>query len=187
MEHHELRLSGSGGQGLILAGIILAEAALYDGKNVVQSQSYGPEARGGASKAEVIISEDDINYPKVSNCNILLALTQVACDKYIDGLNKGGALILDSSIMDIPDRDDIKIFRVPILKTAKEKLNRPMVANIVALGTVYELTKVVSKESLEKAVLSRVPKGTEELNKKALEEGFYLIKEHKEEFYAKQC
>jgi len=185
MEHHELRLSGSGGQGLILAGIILAEAALYDDKNVVQSQSYGPEARGGASKAEVIISEDDINYPKVRDCNILLALTQVACDKYIDGLNEGGTLILDSSIKNVPDRDNVNIFRVPILETAKEKLNRPMVSNIVALGTIYELTKIVSKKSLEKAVLSRVPKGTEELNKKALEEGFNLIKTHKEECYAK--
>lgn len=183
MEQHELRLSGSGGQGLILAGIILAEAALLDGKNVVQSQSYGPEARGGASKAEVIISDGEINYPKVTNCNILLSLTQVACDKYIDSLNKGGYLIIDSSIANKPKRDDIKIFTVPILETAEKKLNKPMVANIVALGCIYELTKVVNQESLEKAVLNRVPKGTEKFNKLALEEGFKLIREHKEECY----
>ncbi len=99
MLYQELRLSGSGGQGLILAGIILAEAALHDGKNVVQSQSYGPEARGGgASKSEVIISDAPIYYPKVNKCDILLSLTQKACDKYIDSLKAGGILILDNSV-----------------------------------------------------------------------------------------
>ena len=179
MIHQELRLSGSGGQGLILAGIILAEAALHDGKNVVQSQSYGPEARGGASKAEVIISENIINYPKVDKCDILLSLTQKACDKYIDSLKPGGTLILDSTITECHNRDDIKVYSVPILETASDGLKKPMVANIIALGSIYELTKIVSKESLEKAVLNRVPRGTEELNKRALEEGFKLIENHK--------
>lgn len=183
MGQQEFRLSGSGGQGLILAGIILAEAALLDGKNVVQSQSYGPEARGGASKAEVIISGNEINYPKVRHCDVLLALTQVAYDKYIDFLREGGTLILDSSVENKSDREDVKTYSVPILKTAKENLKKPMVANIVALGSIYELTNIVNKDSLEKAVLNRVPRGTEELNKKALEEGFNLIKNHKEECY----
>ena len=174
MGQQEFRLSGSGGQGLILAGIILAEAALLDGKNVVQSQSYGPEARGGASKAEVIISGNEINYPKVRHCDVLLALTQVAYDKYIDFLREGGTLILDSSVENKSDREDVKTYSVPILKTAKENLKKPMVANIVALGSIYELTNIVNKDSLEKAVLNRVPRGTEELNKKALEEGFNL-------------
>lgn len=183
----ELRLSGSGGQGLILAGIILAEAALYDKKNVVQSQSYGPEARGGASKAEVIISDEIINYPKIDNCDVLLCLTQKACDKYIKSLKPGGTLILDDTITNIPDRDDISIYIVPILETASENLRNSMVANIVALGSIYELTKIVSKESLEKAVLSRVPQGTEELNRKALEEGFNLISNKKESSYGEVC
>lgn len=187
MLHHELRLSGSGGQGLILAGIILAEAALHDGKNVVQSQSYGPEARGGASKSEVIVSEKEINYPKVRDCDMLLCLTEVAYDKYIDGLKDGGTLILDSSISKRPEREDLKVYSVPILETAKEKLKKPMVANIVALGCIYELTKIVSKESLEKAVLERVPKGTEELNKKALNEGFNLIQNVKDDNYGEVC
>lgn len=187
MVHQELRLSGSGGQGLILAGIILAEAALHDGKNVVQSQSYGPEARGGASKAEVIISDDVINYPKVDSCDMLLSLTQKACDKYINSLKSGGILILDESVSKKPDRDDIKVYSVPILETALTDLGKPMVANIIALGSVYELTKLVSKDSLEKAVLSRVPQGTEELNKKALEEGFKLIINHKDEGYGEVC
>ena len=187
MKRQELRLSGSGGQGLILAGIILAEAALLDGKNVVQSQSYGPEARGGASKAEVIISDDIINYPKVDKCDILLSLTQKACDKYIDSLKPGGTLILDDTVENRPDRDDIKIYSIPILETASKDLGKPMVANIVALGSIYELTKIVKRESLEKAVLNRVPRGTEELNKMALEEGFKLILNHKESFYGEVC
>lgn len=187
MIRQELRLTGSGGQGLILAGIILAEAALYDGMNVVQSQSYGPEARGGASKAEVIISKEKINYPKVNECDIMLTLTQVACDKYINSLKSGGILIVDKSIEKLPERDDIKIYKVPILETAIDKLGKPMVANIIALGSIYELTKIVSKDSLERAVLGRVPRGTEELNKKALEEGFNLIREHKEDCYGEVC
>lgn len=180
MSTQELRLTGSGGQGLILAGIILAEAALLDGRNVVQSQSYGPEARGGASKSEVIISEKEINYPKVEKCDIMLALTQDAYDKYIDSLRPGGTLVLDSSIETITDNDNIDTFVVPILDTARDKIGKPMVANIVALGSIYELTKVVSKESLIDAVMGRVPRGTEELNKKALLEGFNLISNHKE-------
>ena len=187
MIRQELRLTGSGGQGLILAGIILAEAALYDGMNVVQSQSYGPEARGGASKAEVIISKDEINYPKVNNCDIMLTLTQAACDKYIKSLKPGGTLIIDKSINNVLERNDITIYRVPILETAVNKLGKPMVANIIALGSIYELTKIVTKDSLERAVCDRVPRGTEELNKKALEEGFNLIKEHKEECYGDVC
>jgi 2-oxoglutarate ferredoxin oxidoreductase subunit gamma len=169
-----MRLSGSGGQGLITGGIILAEAAILDGKNALQSQSYGPEARGGASKAEVIISESEIKFPKVDKCDFLLAMTQLSCDKYLTDLRSGGILVIDSSV-EIPERDDIKVYSVPILDTAEHKLGKPMVANIIALGAIYKITGIVSEESLEKAVLSRVPKGTEELNKKALIEGFNLI------------
>lgn len=174
MIHKELRLSGSGGQGLITGGIILAEAALHDGLNVIQSQSYGPEARGGASKAEVIISDEAIDFPKVTDCDILLSLTQLSCDKYLSGLKSGGILIIDDSVKQ-PERDDIDIYRVPILETAATKLNKPMVSNIIALGAIYQVTKIVSKESLEKAVLARVPKGTGELNRAALNEGFALL------------
>jgi 2-oxoglutarate ferredoxin oxidoreductase subunit gamma len=186
MIRQELRLSGSGGQGLILAGIILAEAALYDGKNVVQSQSYGPEARGGASKAEVIISDTIINYPKVNKCDMLLALTQKAYDKYIDSLKLGGILILDNTVTEHHEKN-IKTYSLPILKTASNCLKKPMVANIIALGSIYELTKIVSRQSLEKAVLSRVPQGTEELNKKALEEGFKLVESNRDKLYGEVC
>ncbi|HZH93214.1 MAG TPA: 2-oxoacid:acceptor oxidoreductase family protein [Tissierellaceae bacterium] len=175
MKRWELRFSGSGGQGLITGGIILAEAAILDGKNALQSQSYGPEARGGASKAEVIISEEEISFPKVEHCDLLLSLTQLSCDKYLDSLKSGGILVIDDSV-ESPDRDDIKIYRIPILSTASEKLGKPMVANIVALGAIHSITGIVSRESLQNAVLSRVPKGTEELNKTALKEGYELVK-----------
>lgn len=169
----EIRLSGSGGQGLILAGIILAEAAILDGKNSVQTQSYGPEARGGASKAEVIISQNYIDYPKVVSPDVFLALTSEAVNKYIKDLKKSGVLITDSSI-EVPKNINTKCYQVPIIETAREKIGREIVANIVALGVITGITEIVSKESVEKAVLDRVPKGTVELNRKALYAGFEL-------------
>lgn len=174
MSRFEIRLSGSGGQGLITAGIILSQAAVLDGLNVIQSQSYGPEARGGASKSEVIISQDKIYYPRLISCDILLCLSQLSYEKYLEELKPGAILILDNSI-NYEEQDNYEIYSRPILNIASEKLNKPMVANIIALGVINEITKVVGRESLSEAVLSRVPKGTEELNKKALEEGFLLI------------
>lgn len=172
----ELRLSGSGGQGLLLAGIILSEAAILENKNAVQTQSYGPEARGGASKAEVIISHDDIDFPKVTIPNIVLALTQVASDKYIETVAEDGIVIVDDKIT-LPENLKAKqIIQVPILDTASDKVGKAIVANIVAIGLIVEATKIVSRESVETAVLNRVPKGTEALNKAALEAGYALAK-----------
>ncbi|TCO79792.1 2-oxoacid:acceptor oxidoreductase family protein [Marinisporobacter balticus] len=170
----ELRLTGSGGQGLILGGIILAEAAIMDGKNAIQSQSYGPEARGGASKAEVIISNEEIDFPKVQTADLLLSLTQVACDKYVDLIGQEGLLLVDSSVT-VPENTNAgEVIQIPILETASEVIGKPMVANIIAIGAINALLNIVSKESLEAAVLNRVPKGTEELNKSALAEGYKL-------------
>ncbi|MCK8058821.1 MULTISPECIES: 2-oxoacid:acceptor oxidoreductase family protein [unclassified Fusibacter] len=174
MSLREMRLTGSGGQGLILAGIIFAEAALLDGNNAIQTQSYGPEARGGASKAEVLISTEAIDFPKVEQPDILLALTQIASDKYVTDIREKGILIVDETV-EIPSNLKVsKIVRAPILRTAAEVLGKSIVANIVAIGLITELTKVVSRENLEKAVLARVPKGTEDLNRRALEEGYKL-------------
>jgi len=174
MKRWELRLSGSGGQGLITGGIILAEAAILDGKNALQSQSYGPEARGGASKAEVIISGEEITFPKVEHCDLLLSLTQLSCDKYLETLKKDGILVIDESV-ELPAREDIKVYRLPILSTASEKIGKSMVANIIALGVINKITGIATEDSLEKAVFSRVPKGTIELNKTALAEGYNLV------------
>ncbi len=177
--HYELRLSGSGGQGLILAGIILAEAALLEDKNAIQTQSYGPEARGGASKAEVIISDRSIDFPKVQAADIILALTQVASDKYIKTVKPDGIVIVDDTIELPEDLRAGKVYRLPILATATEKVGKSIVANIVAVGLLAELTGIVSRKSVEDAVLARVPKGTEDLNRTALKEGYELALQSK--------
>jgi len=172
-DRYEIRLSGSGGQGLILAGIILAEAAaVLEGRNAVQTQSYGPESRGGASKSEVVISGTEIDYPKVTNPDLLLAMTQEACDKYIGDLQGGGIAILDASSIERLPKGGPKCYAVPITAIAREEAGKAICANIVALGVITAISKVVSRESIEQAVMRRVPKGTEEINKKALQAGF---------------
>lgn len=175
----EIRLSGSGGQGLILAGLILAEAAaIYEGKNAVQTQSYGPEARGGSSKSEVIISNQEILFPKTTRLDYLLALNQESCDRYTRDLKEDGLLLVDVDAVDhVPP---VRTVSLPFVRTAREKVGRIMTTNIVCLGALVNLSNVVSKESLKKAVLSRVPRGTEELNLKALQLGYQLAEEVKE-------
>ncbi len=172
-QRYELRFSGAGGQGLILAGIIMAEAAaIYDGKQALQSQSYGPEARGGASKSEVIISGEPIDYPKATAVDALLALTQEACDKYCGDLKEGGILLVDSDLVKKMPKGNFRLVKFPIINTAKNEVGRTIVANIVALGAMVALTGIVSRESAEKAVLARVPEAFVELNRKAFQTGY---------------
>lgn len=183
MDRFEIRLSGSGGQGMILAGIILAEAITYEGNyNVVQTQSYGPEARGGASKAEVIISREKVAYPKVTSPDILLTLTAEALIKYLPDLKKNGILIIDSQI-DLEEIDlPVKTIRLPILKTAREELGREIVANMVALGSLVALVDFVGKEACLKAVKRRVPEGTEAINEMAFMLGYRQVEEMEQSF-----
>jgi 2-oxoglutarate ferredoxin oxidoreductase subunit gamma len=174
----EFRLSGSGGQGLLLAGIVLAEAAILEDKNAVQTQSYGPEARGGASKAEVVVSDEDIDYPKATEPDFLLALTPESYRSYgrlMGGPEGRGLIIVDSSVP-LSDEITARTVRVPILKTASEDLGKRVVANIVALGVLGGISGIVKPASLEAAVKNRVPAGTEELNLKALRAGLELAK-----------
>lgn len=172
-KRYELRFSGSGGQGMILAGIIMAEAAaIYGDKNAVQSQSYGPESRGGASKAEVIISNEPIDYPKATSIDCMLAMTQEACTKYYSDVKDGGILLIDSDeVKDVP-KGKFKVVGFPITGAANSELGKIIVANIISLGLITELTGVVTHEAIEAAVLSRVPPAFLELNKKALQLGF---------------
>ena len=182
LERYEIRFAGSGGQGIITAGIIMGEAAsIYDGKYAVQSQSYGPEARGGASKSEVIIADVPISYPKATNPDLLVALNQESFDKYIKDVKKGGIVIVDSDYVKVPDEKEGEyvIYHVPIVETARNEIGKTFVVNIVFLGVVREITGIVSHDALEKAILNRVPKGTEELNIKAFEAGIRLAKEVK--------
>ncbi|MDD3538656.1 MAG: 2-oxoacid:acceptor oxidoreductase family protein [Atribacterota bacterium] len=171
----EICLSGSGGQGLILAGIILAEAAgIYDGFEVTQTQSYGPEARGGASRSEVIISNEKIDYPKIIKSDILLALTQKACDKYVQNLKDDGILLVDSTdVVKIPSFSG-KIYQYPITEDALKILGNQLVANIISLGIMVQLTAIVSQDAIKKAVEARIPERIKDLNKRALEHGFQI-------------
>lgn len=171
----QLRLSGTGGQGLILAGIILAEAALLDGKLAVQSQSYGPEARGGSSKSEVIIAERPIHFPKITSPDVVVAMSQEACKKYVVDLGETGILITDNLfVQQLPDKQFKQVYQLPITETAQKVLGKALFANIIALGAVVAITGAVSREALVKAVLSRVPKGTEALNEQAIQLGMDL-------------
>jgi 2-oxoglutarate ferredoxin oxidoreductase subunit gamma len=145
---YEIRLAGSGGQGLILAGIILAEAAgIYDGKFVCRHQSYGPEARGGASKSEIVISDEEIDYPKAINPDVFLAMNQKSLDTYISDLKLEGMLIIDSSLVrEVPSTQAVAI---PLTQIARQELGKMIVVNIVALGALVALTEVVTFTSLE--------------------------------------
>ncbi len=173
----EIRLAGEGGQGMILAGIILAEAAcIYDGKKAVQTQSYGPEARGGASKSEVVISADEIDHPEVLQADVLVALSQEAYKKFHTTIKPEGILIVDAEKVEDASKNAIQI---PISKLAFETTGRQITANTVALGVLVGLTGVVSRKALEKAITARAPKGTEEMNRKALEAGFKAAEEFK--------
>ncbi len=175
MERYEVRLSGSGGQGLILAGVILAEAAgIHDGKYVCQTQSYGPEARGGASKAEVIISDEEIDYPKAMKPDLLLAMNQRSCDAYLFDLKPNGVLVVDSTF--VKQLPTSKAIAIPFTQIAREKFGKEIVANIIALGALATLSGVVSLKSLEAAVLNRLSASSADLNREALAAGIEAAK-----------
>ncbi len=172
----EIRLAGSGGQGIILATIILAEAAIEAGKYTAQSQSYGPEARGGMCKAEVLIDDEPIGYTKVENPTFLMALTQESLDKYTKSIDKDCLVLVDSSLT-VPERlDPSKVTKAPILETAVKGVGKAFTANIVAVAAINALLGLVDYKDLRTAVLSHVPKGTEAINEKALQLGAALIK-----------
>ena len=170
-DRYEVRLAGEGGQGMILAGVILAEAAaVYDDLNAIQTQSYGPEARGGASRSEVIIARGEIDYPKVTVADLLLCMSQEACDRYYEQVKDEGLIVVDScGVSRVPSARAIS---VPITEVAEKATGRRITASIVALGLLAGLTGVVTRHALEKAVGDRVPAGTEAVNLQALAAGF---------------
>ncbi len=171
----EIRLSGSGGQGVITAAIIYAEAAVSAGMEAVQSQSYGPEARGGASKSEVIIDDSQsIYHPHVKTPDVVLAMTQKAADKYYTDLHPEGLLILDTDLVPEPP-DFANVVRVPITKLAIEEVGKSLFANIVALGVLTKVLKLADLETVRTAVSHRVPPHTIEANMKALQLGYDAV------------
>ncbi|GAB4341625.1 MAG: 2-oxoacid:acceptor oxidoreductase family protein [Desulfobulbaceae bacterium] len=170
VSRYEVRFSGSGGQGLITAAVIFAEAAgVFGGRHVCQTQSYGPEARGGKSRAEVVISDQPIDYPKALNLDLLLAMNQAACDAYFFDLQPNGLLVVDSSLVE--QYPTSRIIAIPFTKIAREEIGKVVVANMVALGAVGILSGQVAIEHLERSLLGRIPPGTEEMNLQALRRG----------------
>jgi 2-oxoglutarate ferredoxin oxidoreductase subunit gamma len=178
---YEIRLSGDVGDGLILIGKILAEAAaIYDGLNAVQSQSYGEEARGEANRSEVIISDQDIIYPKVEKPDLLLCLNQIAHDRYIGDVKADGTLIFDSSRVLEVSAEHAKIFDFPIFSKARENFNDESMATTIALGICADFIGIISPRAVDLALMARIPKGTEEMNEAALKIGYQLAKQKHE-------
>lgn len=174
-KRYEMRFAGSGGQGVILASVIIAEAAVISGLNTVQSQAYGPEARGGVSKAETVLSRDKIWYSKVTHPNFLLALTQASLEKYTQELAEGAVVMMDDSLSMPESLNPARVISIPILQTAKEKVGKAFTANIVAVGAINRALQLFSDKDLMEGVKRHIPAGTEEINQKALAEGAALI------------
>jgi len=173
---HEVRFSGFGGQGIILSAVILGRAAvMYDNKFAVQTQVYGPEARGGASMSAVIIEDEQILFPKVTNPDIYVIMSQEGYEKYGATTSPDAVMLVDTTL--VHSRPKCRCIEVPATQEAKRTLGRDIVANIVMLGALVAATHVVSETALEKAILDSVPKGTEALNQKAMKLGLLLGKQ----------
>ncbi|HVP57451.1 MAG TPA: 2-oxoacid:acceptor oxidoreductase family protein [bacterium] len=168
----EVRFTGFGGQGMVVMGYILGRAAtVHDGKNASMTQSYGPEARGGASSTQVVISNDPIFYPYVTEPSVMVGMSQEGYTKYRANLAKDGKLLIDEDLVTLaPDENLARVYRIPATRFAEE-LGRKIVANIVMLGFFSALTGLVRDESLRKAISEAVPRPTIDLNIKAYEKG----------------
>ena len=173
MSRIEIRLSGFGGQGIILAASILGKAAaLYDHKHATMTQNYGPESRGGACSGQVIISDAPVSYPHLTHPNVVVAMSQEAYSKYSVDLVDGSLLLIDEDLVKSNgEKLSARLYRIPATRIAEE-MGRKMVANIVMLGFLAALDQSVSPEALRQAVRESVPKGTEEFNLKAFERGY---------------
>jgi len=169
----EIRFAGFGGQGIIKSGIIIAAAAaIYGGKNAVQTQSYGPESRGGACKSEVVLSEEEIDFPKVVEPEVLVLMSQHAYNDYAEDLKASGTMIIDPDMIPTErDLKNVKVYRVPATKIAEE-LGRRIVANIVMIGAFVAITGILDKDVVRESIKANIPKGTEELNLNAFEKGY---------------
>ena len=175
MERCRLVLSGSGGQGVITAAVILAEAAvLYEGLNATQSQIYGAAARGGSTRSDVIISDSEIFFPKVVQPNVLVCLTQSAFGAYSRIIRPGGLLLSDSRFVKPNGKMDAHQVQLPMYKTVMDEIGKPIVFNICMLGALVQLTGLVQPESIMKVLKNRIPSGFIDINRKALDLGIAL-------------
>ena len=178
MERVRMVFSGSGGQGVITAAIILAETAvLYENLEAVQSQAYGAAARGGATRSDVIISDKPINFPKVIQPNVLVCLTQEAYTKFCEIIRPGGLLVTDPRFVTPQLKVDARQVELPMYKTVMDQIGKPIVFNICMLGAIVGLTGLVRPESLLKVLAQRIPSGFLEMNEKAFDLGLALGRE----------
>jgi 2-oxoglutarate ferredoxin oxidoreductase subunit gamma len=175
----EFRLSGSGGQGLILAGLILARAATKQGYRVTQTQSYGPESRGGSSRADVVISNNEIYFPEAQNFDYLVALTQEACDKYLYDLKEDGLLIIDSGLVKNLGMTVNNIVELNLSELTLQKLGSSMPVNVVSLALITEMSDIICEKSLEHAIKESFSPALVDMNLKAMKLGFELGKSAK--------
>jgi 2-oxoglutarate ferredoxin oxidoreductase subunit gamma len=179
MERCRLVFSGSGGQGVITAAIILAEAAvLHENLNAIQSQSYGPEARGGATRSDVIISEEEIHFPKVIQPNVLVCLTQTAYNKFSPIIRPGGLLITDSHFVKTHIGVDARRRELPMYEAVMDKIGQAVVFNICMLGTVIGLTDLLNPDSVMAVIKDRIPEQFLDMNQEAIKLGLNLAGEH---------
>jgi len=173
-ERIEVRISGFGGQGVVLAGEILGKAAAYEGKYVVQTQSYGAEARGSIAKSEVIISDSKIDFPKVRKCDILVAMSQNAVETHLKDLQEKGVLIVDKDKVEQLPETKAKVFKIPATKTAAKLFKSRLYANVVMLGALTRITGIVKEKAVEKAITDSVPETAREANITGFREGLKL-------------
>jgi 2-oxoglutarate ferredoxin oxidoreductase subunit gamma len=175
MSRHRLIFAGSGGQGIITAAIILAEAAvLFEGQNAVQSQSYGAAARGGISRSDVILSDAPIHFPKVNQPNTLICLTQEAYNKFNSIIRPGGILITDTYFVSLDTRAEAQIYHLPLYNSVMEQIGKPVVFNICVLGALQAITDLVRLDSLQQVLKKRIPASFMEINERALHLGAEL-------------
>jgi 2-oxoglutarate ferredoxin oxidoreductase subunit gamma len=174
----EIRIGGFGGQGVILSGFIIGKAsAIFDSRFATMIQSFGPEARGGACNAQVIISDTPVLYPYITIPNILVIMSQEAYNKFGSNVKRGGTILFESDLVKVNNIDkSLKVYSIPATHLAEE-LGRKIVLNIVMVGFFTAVTNIVSYDSIKKSILDSVPKGTETININAFEKGFQYGKE----------
>ena len=171
----EIRISGLGGQGVVLAGQILGKAAVYSGKHAVQTQSYGAEARGSAAKSEVIISDSKIGFPIVTKCDILIAMSQEAVEKSIKALKEEGLLLIDSTTVKSVPKTNARVIKIPATETSKKMLGEKLYANMIMLGALVKMTGIVNEESMQKVIINTFPEKYVNINIKAYKKGKELV------------
>jgi len=178
MARTELTIAGVGGQGSIMAGVILGSAAVnYDAKYAVQTQAYSSELRGGYAATWVIVSDEPAVFPRVIHPDILVAQAQDSINRFCHTIKADGVLIMDSDMIPRPPEDILSVFRIPATSIARNRIKEPVTANMVMLGALNKVAGVVSRESLEKAIAEAVPKGKEQLNMDAFNLGFETVEE----------